>query len=159
MENLYSSQSKEEQEKLFSEFKLLMKEASINAYREGYTKYKDAEALLNPLSYSLIKKQLEVQDFFIDRFKDQVMLSDNSPEASKKSAYRLMFIFQTETKRAYNWGIFNALKELGEIKYEVYDINGKSVISSMLVSETKYEDLPPYHPNSQVTIRKINESS
>ena len=78
-------------------------------------------------------------------------------DASKKSIHRMMAIYETERMRSYNWGAYNGLADAGESTYDVYDTTKMTIIDNRKISESKYYDLPPDHPNSKVIIRKANE--
>lgn len=72
--------------------------------------------------------------------------------------YRLRYIENTESMRAYNWGAVSALAQMGESMYNIdigtdSDANEKQAASrSHLVANATFSSIPPWHPNSTVRI-------
>jgi hypothetical protein len=79
--------------------------------------------------------------------------------------YRLDFIEKTEGARSYNWGVIAGLKELEYKEYSI-DINddsdsfeieqSKKVFS---VEKARIDNIPPWHPNSTITVVKPKRDS
>lgn len=126
---------------------------------EGYAAYADPSDLLNSANTQNIELQLKVQKFFVDKLHMEMRTSQGNTigDLARKIGHRMMSIYETERMRSYNWGVFNALKDSGEESYQVYNQSSQSIIDNRKISDSKYYDLPPDHPNSKVIIRKINE--
>ncbi len=144
----------------FEKFTSMLKDNSIKSYIDGYCEYCDSANLTNLDNTERIELQLKVQKFFIDKLHMEMRNRNGQTisDASKKGIHRMMSIYETERMRSYNWGVYNGLKDSGEESYEVYDTTNQSIIDSRKISESKYYDLPPDHPNSKVIIRKANEN-
>jgi hypothetical protein len=165
MENIKSKADSDVQpelalDKAFESFASLLKDNSIKSYIDGYSKYSYVENLTNSDNTARIELQVKVQRFFIDKLHNEMRNRNGQSiaDASKKSIHRMMTIYETERMRSYNWGTYNGLKDAGESTYDVYDTTKMTIIDSRKISESKYYDLPPDHPNSKVIIRKANES-
>ena len=143
----------------FEKFTSMLRDNSIKSYIDGYSKYSSSDSLTNSDNTERIELQLKVQKFFIDKLYTEMRNRDGQTltDASRKSIHRMMSIYQTERMRSYNWGVFNALKDSGEESYQVYNQSSQSIIDNRKISDSKYYDLPPDHPNSKVIIRKANE--
>jgi hypothetical protein len=164
MENIKSKADSETQpelalDKAFESFASMLKDNSIKSYIEGYSQYSDAGNLINAENTKRIELQVKVQRFFIDKLHSEMRNRNGQTiaDASKKSLHRMMTIYETERMRSYNWGALNGLADAGESTYDVYDTTRMTIIDNRKISESKYYDLPPDHPNSKVTIRKANE--
>lgn len=144
----------------FDKFTRMLKDNSIKSYIEGYSMYADESLLMNAENTERIELQLKVQKFFIDKLHGDLRNRNGQTIAdiSNRSIHRMMSIYDTERMRSYNWGVYNGLRDSGEDSYEVYDTTNQSIIDNRKISESKYYDLPPDHPNSKVIIRKANES-
>jgi hypothetical protein len=136
----------------FERFSIMLKDNSIKAYIKGYSEYDDSSNLTNEF-------QLKVQKFFIDKLHIEMRNRQGNTitDTAKTIGHRMMTIYETERMRSYNWGVFNALKDSGEESYQVYNQSSQSIIDNRKISDSKYYDLPPDHPNSKVIIRKANE--
>lgn len=144
----------------FEKFSTMLKDNSIKAYIKGYSEYGDTSNLTSDNHTANLELQLKVQKFFIDKLYMEMKNrhGDTIGDKAKTISHRMMTIYETERMRSYNWGIFNALKDNGEESYQVYNQSSQSIIDNRKISESKYYDLPPDHPNSKVIIRKANES-
>lgn len=143
----------------FERFSHMLKDNSIKAYIKGYSEYADVSNLTSDTHTNNLELQLKVQKFFIDKLHIEMKSRNGDTIADKAKAigHRMMTIYETERMRSYNWGVFNALKDNGEESYQVYNQSKQSIIDNRKISESKYYDLPPDHPNSKVIIRKTNE--
>ncbi len=146
-------------DKAFESFTVMLKDNSIKSYMEGYAAYADPSDLLNSANTQNIELQLKVQKFFVDKLHMEMRTSQGNTigDSARKIGHRMMSIYETERMRSYNWGAYNGLKDSGEEVYQIYDQSNQSIIDNRKISETKYHDLPPDHPNSKVIIRKANE--
>ena len=146
-------------DKAFESFTTMLKDNSIKSYMEGYVAYANPSDLLNSANTQNIELQLKVQKFFVDRLHMEMRTREGNTigDSAKKVGHRMMSIYETERMRSYNWGAYNGLKDSGEEVYQIYDQSNQSIIDNRKISETKYHDLPPDHPNSKVIIRKANE--
>lgn len=143
----------------FEKFTSMLKDNSIKSYIDGYSEYSSPANLTNTENTERIEFQLKVQKFFVDKLHMEMRNRNGQTisDASKKAIHRMMSIYETERMRSYNWGVYNGLKDSGEHSYDVYDTKNQSIIDNRKISESKYYDLPPDHPNSKVIIRKANE--
>jgi hypothetical protein len=143
----------------FERFSIMLKDNSIKAYIKGYSEYADSSNLTNETHTGNIEFQLKVQKFFIDKLHIEMRNRQGNTitDTAKTIGHRMMTIYETERMRSYNWGVFNALKDSGEESYQVYNQSSQSIIDNRKISDSKYYDLPPDHPNSKVIIRKANE--
>ena len=147
-------------DKAFESFTSMLKDNSIKSYIDGYSEYANVIDLTNNANTERIELQVKVQKFFIDKLHSEMRNRNGQTiaDAAKKSIHRMMTIYETERMRSYNWGAFNGLKDSGQSTYDVYDTTKMTIIDNRKISEVKYYDLPPDHPNSKVIIRKANES-
>lgn len=78
-------------------------------------------------------------------------------------AYRVNFIRNTESMRAYNWGVVTALKELGEDAYNIdmnqdTDEQEKQLVGKPFpLREARISNIPPWHPNSTIKVKRVNQ--
>ena len=76
--------------------------------------------------------------------------------------YRMSFIEDTESIRAFNWGAISGLTQMGETMYnmEIGDDSDpdeiEAVKHSHLVSKATFQTIPPWHPNSSIRIVRVS---
>lgn len=107
----------------------------------------------------------------VNKMNSNIIDFDDTPGAKKIKVssvfdalkFRSRFIYNSERKKARNYGVLRGLRKLGYTEAEIIEGSVdscelcKSLVGQINIENTTIEDIPGFHPNCTCTIVKLRE--